>query len=57
MKWGRVRLGEERIYSLSYADDIVFVAEDKGSIKSMMERLENYLDGKGLVVNMEKTNI
>jgi len=49
-----VKLGEDRIYSLSYADDMVLLAEDEGSMRSMLER---YLDDKSLELNTEKTKI
>jgi len=52
VKWGRVRLGEERIYSLAYAD---VVAEDEDEMRSMMERLERYIERKRL--NTKKTKI
>jgi len=39
---------------LSYADDMVLLAEDEGSMRSMLER---YLDDKSLELNTEKTKI
>ncbi|XP_071577651.1 uncharacterized protein [Temnothorax nylanderi] len=38
-------------------DDVVLLAENKGSMKSMIERLEGYLDRKGLTLNTGKTKI
>jgi len=55
VKWGGVRLGEERIYSLAYADNVVLVAEDEDEMKSMMERLERYIERKKLELNTRKT--
>lgn len=52
-----VRLGEGRVYTLSYADDIVLLAESEDEMKSMMERLEVYLEEKNLELNTEKTKI
>jgi len=57
VRWGGVRLGERKLYSLAYADDIVLVAEDEGGMRSMLERLEAYLDGKGLELNRDKTKV
>jgi len=57
VKWGGVKLGGRRIYSLAYADDIVLVAEEEGGMRSMLERMEIYLDGKGLELNREKTKV
>jgi len=50
-------LGEKRIYSLAYADDVVLVVEDEDEMKSMMERLERYVERKRLKLNTEKTKI
>lgn len=56
-RWGRVRLGEERVYSLAYADDVVLLAEEEEGIKCLISRLEKYLDEKGLELNREKTKV
>lgn len=53
--WGGVRMRESKIYTLAYADDIVMMAEEEREMKSMLEKLEGYMEGKGLVVNVEKT--
>lgn len=45
------------MYTLAYADDVVLVAEEEGEIRSMMNRLEEYLDKKKLVLNVKKTKI
>lgn len=42
---------------MQYADDIVEIAEGKNELRSMVERLERYLEGKGLELNTEKTKI
>lgn len=57
VKWGGTRIGEERVYSLLYADDMVLIAEKKVEMKSMLERLEGYIDRKDLEINVEKTKI
>jgi len=57
IRWGRIKLGGERIYSLAYADDVVLLAEDEGSMKSIMERMEIYLDRKNLELNVGKTKV
>lgn len=51
--------GGERVYSLAYADDVVLLTEEEGCwcMRNMMERLEEYLDGKELVLNAEETKI
>lgn len=57
VKWRGTRIGEERVYSLLYADDMVLIAEKEEEMKSMLERLEGYIDRKGLEINVEKTKI
>lgn len=47
----------EKVYILTYADDIVMMAEDECGMRSMMERLEEYLEKKGLELNITKTKI
>ena len=45
---GGVKLGNRKVYSLAYADDVAVLAEDEEGMKGMIARLERYLDGKGL---------
>lgn len=45
------------MYTLAYADDIVLIAEDEEEMRSMIERLEGYMERKRLEVNTEKTKI
>jgi len=54
-KWEGLRLGEKRIYSPAYADNVVLVAEDEDKMMCMMKRLEKYVEGKRLELNTEKT--
>lgn len=55
--WGGLKLREEKVYSLSYADDMVLLAEEEDDMRSILVRLERYLDGKGLELNVGKTRI
>lgn len=57
VKWGGIRIGGRRIYTLAYADDMVLMAENEDEMRSLMERIEGYLERKGLEVNTEKTKI
>lgn len=50
-------MGGERVYTLAYADDLVVVAEEEDQMRSMIERLETYLDEKNLVLNAEKSKV
>lgn len=47
IRWGGIRVEKRKIYTLAYADNVVLLAEDEDGMKSMMERLENYLEKKG----------
>ncbi|XP_020298973.1 uncharacterized protein LOC109863175 [Pseudomyrmex gracilis] len=55
MRWGGVRLEEERVYTLAYADDMVMMAEREEEMRSMIERLETYHEKKKVELNVEKT--
>lgn len=54
IKWGGVKLGEDRVYTLAYSDDMVLLAENKEEMRSMIESLEEYLERNGLEFNTEK---
>lgn len=54
---GKVSVRGEKIYTLTYADDMVVMAEEEAKLRSMIKRLERYLDKKKLEVNVEKTKI
>jgi len=42
---------------LAYADDIVLLAEEEEEMRNMLERLEGYLERKGLELNAGKTKV
>lgn len=50
-------MGKKKIYSLSYADDMMLLAEDERNMRSIIDRLMRYLDVKGLMLNTEKSKI
>ncbi|KAL6419029.1 hypothetical protein ACFW04_014075 [Cataglyphis niger] len=56
-EWGGVDLEEKRIYTLAYADDVVLIAEEEDEMRSIIERLERYLEKKGLELNVGKSKI
>lgn len=56
-KMGGMKLGEGKVFTLSYADDIVIIAEEEQDMRAMMNRLERYLERKGLELNEEKTKV
>ncbi|XP_011069288.1 PREDICTED: uncharacterized protein LOC105155084 [Acromyrmex echinatior] len=53
-KWREIRLGERKIYKLAYADNIVLLSKDEEGIRSMIGRMEEYLERKRLDVNKTK---
>lgn len=50
-----MRLVEEKC--LPYADDMVLLAESEENMVHMIGKLEGYLDGKRVEINMEKTKV
>lgn len=53
--WGGIRVAGERIWTLSYADDIVILAENQEQMEEAMRTLRRYLGKKGLQLSEEKT--
>lgn len=48
---------EGRVYTLAYADNVMLIAEGKDKTKSMIDRLEGYLERKRLELNARKLKI
>lgn len=42
---------------MAYADNLALLAEDEIEMKSLIERLDRYFNGKGLKINIEKTKV
>ncbi|KAL6418089.1 hypothetical protein ACFW04_012823 [Cataglyphis niger] len=55
--WERVKLGGMKVYIFAYVDDVVLIVEKEDGMKSMIGKLESYLEKKGLVLNVEKSKI
>lgn len=55
-RWSGVRLGETKIYSMAYADDMVLLTKEEDEMRTMLARMERYIDKKRLEVNV-KTKI
>jgi len=49
---GGVKLGEGKVFTLTYADDVM-IAEEEQDMRAMMNRLERYLERKGMELNEE----
>jgi len=54
IKWGGIKVGDGRMYTLLYANDMVLLAEEEGEMRSMLERLEKYLDRKTKVLRFRE---
>ncbi|KAL6416429.1 hypothetical protein ACFW04_013486 [Cataglyphis niger] len=56
-RWGGIKLGGMKIYTLAYADDVVLIAEKEEGMRNMIGKLEGYLEKKGLELNVGKSKI
>lgn len=54
---GEVVVGNRKIFSISYADDIDILATSSEGLKEIIKRLYRYLKRKGLELNTGKTKI
>ena len=48
-------MGNSKVWSLAYADDIVLIANKGEELKTLMKRLEHFLDRRKLNLNIEKS--
>ena len=54
---GGIRLGNERIWSLAYADDIVILAENREALLDMCGTMKKFIKKRRLILSTEKTKI
>lgn len=56
---GRDKVGEERIYLMAYADDVTLLAagEDEEKMRSLIGKLEKYMERKALELNVRRNEI
>ena len=54
---GGTVLGQTKIYSLAFADDIVLMAERADDLKDMLRALQRFAGAKKLQINTQKTKI
>lgn len=50
-------MGDGRVYTLAYADDMVLMADNEDKMRSMIDRFQRYLQKKKLELNAEKSKI
>ena len=53
-QYGWIVVGNSKVRSLAYADDIVLITNKEEVLKAMMKRLENFLHRRKLNLNVEK---
>lgn len=54
---GGVKLGEDRIWLLAYADDMVLLARNREALMDMIGTLRKFLKDRRLELNTEKTKV
>ena len=54
---GGVRIGRKKIFSLSYADDVILLANNDTGMREMLKRFRKYIEKKGLELNIEKSKV
>ena len=50
-------VGERKVWSLTYADDIVLITDRKEELKKMLKRFKKFLKETELELSTEKTKI
>ena len=55
-EWGSV-IGKKKIFAMKFADDVVLLADEAEDLRSMLTRLEKYVNRNKLTVNINKTKI
>ena len=54
---GGIVVGERKVWSLTYADDIVLMADREEELKEMLKRFKKFFNEVELELNTEKTKI
>ena len=54
---GGIVVGREKCWTITYADDIVLLAENEQEMKGMLKRFKRYLERKNLMLSTEKSKI
>ncbi|XP_033218202.1 uncharacterized protein LOC117173670 [Belonocnema kinseyi] len=54
---GRTVMGNSKVYSLAYADDVILIADDEKGVSLTMTVFEDYVRIKDLTVNVNKMKI
>lgn len=54
---GGIVVGKEKFWTITYADDIVLVAQNEQDLKGMIKRFKKYLEKKDLILSPEKSKV
>ena len=54
---GGIAVGGSRFWILAYAEDIIVIIREEEVLRSMMKRLEKYLEERKLTLNAEKSKV
>jgi len=54
---GGIVVRKEKIWSISYADDIVLLAKSEQELKGMIKRFRKYVERKRLILSSEKSKV
>lgn len=54
---GGVLISKEKVWAISYADDIVLLAESEQELNGMMKKFKRYLERRGLILSPEKSKV
>lgn len=54
---GGIEIESRKLYTLSYAEDVVLMAREGEGLRLMMKELEGYLKEKGLEANPRKSKV
>ncbi|XP_011066378.1 PREDICTED: uncharacterized protein LOC105153318 [Acromyrmex echinatior] len=54
---GGVKIGNDRVWSIEYADDIVLVSDREEGLRDMIRRCKKYMEGKKLEISIEKSMV
>jgi len=54
---GGIWVGNEKMWSIEYADDIVMLAEEEEGLRDMMRRVKRYIEGKRLELSVDKSKV
>jgi len=54
---GGIVIGKKKVWTVSYADDVVLLANNEEGIKEMIRKFKKYIQDRGLELNIDKSKI